>query len=112
MSCDFFIGVMSLRPQPWLPRRKPDFAGRPSVGSRFRDVQARFILEAVLPAVSERCGYNFSSDPKKRAIIGESSGGNAAFTVAGEHPDAFHRMMGHSSSFSFGPLPVSQMSFA
>src|SRR5690606_21787336 len=38
------------------------------------DTQARFILEAVLPAVSERYGYNFSSDPKKRAIIGESSG--------------------------------------
>ncbi len=67
------------------------------------DKQARFILEAVLPAVSERYGYNFSSDPKKRSITGESSGGNAAFTVAWERPDAFHRMMGHSSSFSFGP---------
>lgn len=67
------------------------------------DKQARFILEGVLPEVSQRYGYNFSSDPKKRAIIGESSGGNAAFTVAWRRPDAFHRMMGHSSSFSFGP---------
>jgi enterochelin esterase family protein len=67
------------------------------------DKQARFILEAVLPEVSERYGYNFSTDPKKRSITGESSGGNAAFTVAWERPDAFHRMMGHSSSFSFGP---------
>lgn len=67
------------------------------------DKQARFILEAVLPEVSERYGYNFSDDPRKNAIIGESSGGNAAFTVAWNRPDAFHRMQGHSSSFSFGP---------
>ncbi len=67
------------------------------------DKQARFILEAVLPAVSERYGYNFSSDPRKRSITGESSGGNAAFTVAWNRPDAFHRMQGHSSSFGFGP---------
>ena len=67
------------------------------------DKCVRFFLEAVLPEVSERYGYTFSSDPKKRAIIGTSSGGNAAFTAAWQRPDAFHRMMGHSSSFSFGP---------
>jgi enterochelin esterase-like enzyme len=67
------------------------------------DKNVRFILEGVLPAVSERYGYNFSTDPRKRSITGESSGGNAAFTAAWERPDAFHRMMGHSSSFSFGP---------
>ncbi|HYJ08091.1 MAG TPA: alpha/beta hydrolase-fold protein [Polyangiaceae bacterium] len=67
------------------------------------DKNVRFILEGVLPAVVERYGYKFSTDPKKRSITGESSGGNAAFTAAWMRPDAFHRMMGHSSSFSFGP---------
>jgi enterochelin esterase family protein len=63
------------------------------------DKNVRFFLEAVLPEVSERYGYNFSSDPKKRAVIGESSGGIAAFTAAWERPEAFHRVMSHSGSF-------------
>jgi enterochelin esterase family protein len=66
------------------------------------DKQARFIIEGVLPTVEQKYGYKFSKDPKKRSITGESSGGNAAFTVAWNRPDSFHRMQGHSSSFDFG----------
>jgi enterochelin esterase-like enzyme len=66
------------------------------------DKQARFILEGVLPTVEQKYGYKFSKDPMKRSITGESSGGNAAFTVAWNRPDSFHRMQGHSSSFDFG----------
>ena len=66
------------------------------------DKQARFIIEGVLPTVEQKYGYKFSKDPKKRSITGESSGGNAAFTVAWNLPGSFHRMQGHSSSFDFG----------
>lgn len=53
--------------------------------------------------MAERYGYEFSSDPKERAIVGESSRGIAAFTAGWERPDAFHRVMGHGSTFlSFG----------
>lgn len=63
------------------------------------DKNARFFLEGVLPEVTRRYGYDFSSDPNKRAIIGESSGGIAAFTAAWERPDAFRLVMSHSGSF-------------
>jgi enterochelin esterase family protein len=63
------------------------------------DKNVRFFLEGVLPEVSKRYGYVFTSDPNKRAVIGESSGGIAAFTAAWERPDAFHLVMSHSGSF-------------
>ena len=63
------------------------------------DKNVRFFLEAVLPEVSKRYGYKFTSDPNKRAIIGESSGGIAAFTAAWQRPDAFRLVMSHSGSF-------------
>jgi enterochelin esterase family protein len=63
------------------------------------DKNVRFFLEGVLPEVSRRYGYTFTSDPNKRAVIGESSGGIAAFTAAWERPDAFRLVMSHSGSF-------------
>lgn len=58
-----------------------------SMGDRY----ARFLLEEILPAVSER--WNLSDDPNDRAIAGASSGGICAFTVAWERPDAFRRVL-------------------
>lgn len=63
------------------------------------DKNVRFFLEAILPEVSKRYGYKFTSDPNKRAIIGESSGGIAAFTAGWQRPDAFRLVMSHSGSF-------------
>jgi enterochelin esterase-like enzyme len=63
------------------------------------DKNVRFFVEGVLPEVSKRYGYTFTSDPNKRAIIGESSGGIAAFTAAWQRPDAFRLVMSHSGSF-------------
>jgi enterochelin esterase-like enzyme len=63
------------------------------------DKNVRFFVEGVLPEVSKRYGYQFTSDPNRRAIIGESSGGIAAFTAAWQRPDWFRLVMSHSGSF-------------
>jgi enterochelin esterase-like enzyme len=63
------------------------------------DKNVRFFVEGVLPEVSKRYGYEFTSNPNLRAVIGESSGGIAAFTAAWQRPDWFSLVMSHSGSF-------------
>ena len=53
---------------------------------------ARFLMEEFLPHVERQHHVTFSSNPDDRAIGGASSGGIAAWTVAWERPDAFHRV--------------------
>jgi gluconolactonase len=58
---------------------------------------ARFLLDEVLPAVRQRKTPDgkpilLSSNPDDRMIGGASTGGIGSFTVAWEHPDAFHRV--------------------
>lgn len=55
------------------------------------DQYARFLLEEILPAVSE--DYNLSQDPNDRLIGGASSGAICAFNAAWERPDAFRRVL-------------------
>ena len=54
------------------------------------DRYARFLIEEILPAVSQ--DYNISSDPNDRMLAGSSSGAICAFTAAWERPDAFRRV--------------------
>jgi gluconolactonase len=61
------------------------------------DRLARFLLEEVLPAVeryptADGRPIRLSTNPDDRAIGGGSTGAIAAFTVAWERPDAFHRV--------------------
>ncbi len=61
------------------------------------DRLARFLIEEVLPEVERHPGpdgraIRLSKDPNDRAIGGGSTGAIAAFTVAWERPDAFHRV--------------------
>ena len=58
-----------------------------SLGDRY----ARFLLEELLPKVSQ--DYNLSQDPNDRALAGASSGGICAFNAAWERPDAFRRVI-------------------
>lgn len=44
--------------------------------------------------------YDLSGDPNDRAIAGSSSGGIAAFTAAWNRPDAFHRVLSFTGSFT------------
>jgi gluconolactonase len=61
------------------------------------DRLARFLMEEVLPEVerhttAEGRAIKLSTDPNDRAIGGGSTGAIAAFTVAWERPEAFHRV--------------------
>ncbi|MBD5777955.1 hypothetical protein IEN85_00415 [Pelagicoccus sp. NFK12] len=58
---------------------------------------AKFLLNEIIPAV--RAQRNLSSDPSDWAIVGNSSGGMAAFKVAWQHPDVFGKVMVHNGSF-------------
>ena len=62
------------------------------------DQNARFLIEEILPEVGKT--YKLSANPDCRAICGNSSGGIAAFTVAWERPDAFHKVISHIGSFT------------
>jgi enterochelin esterase-like enzyme len=64
------------------------------------DQYARFLLDEVLPGLSERHKLNITSDPNLRAIGGISSGGICAWTVAWERPDSFRKVLSHVGSFT------------
>jgi enterochelin esterase family protein len=62
------------------------------------DKYARVIVEELLPVVTRQ--YNISTDPDMHAIGGASSGAIAAFTVAWERPDYFHKVISIVGSFT------------
>ncbi|MCP5521443.1 MAG: SMP-30/gluconolactonase/LRE family protein [Verrucomicrobiales bacterium] len=64
------------------------------------DAYARFLIEELLPYVTNRWHLNLSSDPRLRAICGMSSGGICAFTVAWERPDSFGKVLSQIGSFT------------
>lgn len=63
----------------------------------FDDTYARFLLEEIIPQVTER--WAVSDDPERWGICGGSSGGNCAFTAAWMRPDVFRRVICFLSSF-------------
>jgi len=70
------------------------------------DRLARFINDEVLPAVTQNAGikkvypqFAISNDPWKRAVMGCSSGGAAAFTMGWFRPDLFRRIISYSGTF-------------
>jgi putative esterase len=68
------------------------------------DTYARFLTEEMLPEVAKK--YAFTSDPKKRAIGGTSSGAICAWTVAWNKPEAFGNvisMIGSYTSIGYHP---------
>jgi enterochelin esterase family protein len=64
-----------------------------SLGDRY----ARFLLEELLPEVGRT--WKLAAEPERRAIVGISSGGICAFTVAWERPDQFGKVLTHVGSF-------------
>ncbi len=65
-----------------------------SLGDRY----ARFLLEEILPEVGKR--WKVTADRAGHAIVGISSGGICAFTVAWERPDQFSKVLTHVGSFT------------
>jgi enterochelin esterase family protein len=52
---------------------------------------AKFLIEEILPEVSKT--YKLTDKPEERGIVGGSSGGICAFTVAWERPDVFQKVV-------------------
>ncbi|MDA9858217.1 alpha/beta hydrolase-fold protein [Rubripirellula sp.] len=84
-----------------VPPAKPGTAPRSnrsfeydSLGDRY----ANFLIDEILPAVSEQ--YNLVDSANGRAIAGLSSGGICAFTVAWERPDHFSKVVSYIGSFT------------
>lgn len=61
------------------------------------DVYARFLLEEILPAVSQQ--VNLTTNREGRALCGQSSGGICAFTAAWHRPEEFSKVFSIVGSF-------------
>lgn len=84
-----------------IPGGKPGAASRSnrsfeydSMGDRY----AKFLIEELLPAALN--GLNVTTNPAGRAVVGSSSGGICAFTVAWEKPELFGRVLSSIGSFT------------
>ena len=82
---------------------------------------ARLLIEEIIPAaIGDK--YTISDDPEMRAIVGASSGGMAAWTVAWERPESFRKVLsfigsfvdihgGHSAAFNIRKSPPKPIRF-
>jgi enterochelin esterase family protein len=64
------------------------------------DAYAKFLINEVIPFVTNKFSLVLTSDSEMRAICGSSSGGICAFTVAWERPDQFRKVLSTIGSFT------------
>ena len=57
---------------------------------------AEFVETEVLPLVEQKYNVKLTKDPERRATMGCSSGGSAAFIMAWYHPELYHRVLAYS----------------
>jgi S-formylglutathione hydrolase FrmB len=57
---------------------------------------AEFVESEVLPLVESHANVKLTRDPDRRATMGISSSGAAAFTMAWFHPELYHRVLAYS----------------
>ena len=91
-SADRRVFPAPIGPRPQQP------ANRRDEYDNIDDRYARFLLEEILPWIGE--SYHLSSDPAHRALVGNSSGGQAAFNAAWHRPDQFTKVVAHVGSFT------------
>jgi enterochelin esterase-like enzyme len=70
------------------------------------DRYSNWVEQELLPAVSQRYGVTFTSDPEGRATMGGSSGAAAAWTMAWFHPERYHKVVSYSGTFVNQAWPV------
>jgi enterochelin esterase family protein len=80
-------------PQEWGDRT----TNRPTEYNTLDDKYARVVVDELLPELYQ--AYNISKDPDQHGIGGASSGAIAAFTVAWQRPDQFHKVLSIVGSF-------------
>lgn len=85
------------QPEPTLHEWGDKTTNRPTEYNTLDDKYARVIVDELLPAI--RKDYNITSDPEGRGIGGVSSGAIAAFTVAWQRPNEFHKILSIVGSF-------------
>lgn len=61
---------------------------------------SKFLVNELLPFVTNRFGLNLNPHPEQRGIAGMSSGGICAWTVAWERPDQFRKVLSQIGSFT------------
>lgn len=61
---------------------------------------AKFLVDELLPHVTNQFQLNLTTDPELRAIAGMSSGAICAWTVAWERPDQFRKVLSQIGSFT------------
>ena len=71
---------------------------RPTEYNTLDDKYARVIVDELLPVLYK--DYTISKDPERHGIGGCSSGAIAAFTVAWQRPDVFHKVFSMVGSFT------------
>jgi enterochelin esterase family protein len=81
-------------PQEWGDRT----TNRPTEYNTLDDKYARVIVDELMPVLNKE--YNISKDPERRGIGGASSGAIAAFTVAWQRPNDFHKVLSIVGSFT------------
>ena len=63
------------------------------------DKYVQFVEEEVLPRAEKEANVKLSKDPEARMVLGGSSGGAAALTMAWFRPDLYHRVLSYSGTF-------------
>ena len=60
---------------------------------------AEFVETEVLPLAEKAGNVKFTKDPEGRGVVGASSGGAAAMSMAWFHPDLYRRVISYSGTF-------------
>ncbi|MBI5769300.1 MAG: esterase family protein [Verrucomicrobia bacterium] len=116
LVCHDAMGMHDQKPAPHLPtildnliadKRLPAMVAVMVMPSNQRSLEydtvsgksAEFIEEEVLPRVAKNYGVTFTKDPNARAVLGGSSGGAAALSMAWFRPDLYRRVLVFSGTF-------------
>jgi enterochelin esterase-like enzyme len=70
------------------------------------DRYSNWVEQELLPAVTQRTGVTFTTNPDGRGTLGGSSGAAAAFTMAWFHPERYHKVLSYSGTFVNQAWPV------
>ena len=85
------------QPEPNLHEWGDKTTNRPTEYNSLDDRYARVIVDELMPVLYRE--YNISKDPDDHGVGGASSGAIAAFTVAWQRPDQFHKVLSIVGSF-------------